>query len=166
MRSKIFAAVVSMSIATLALSACQTLPQPQTHSLSAGQVDTLRAQGFVQTAQGWEFGMADPLLFATDESRLKPEQGAVITRIAQALLSVDIRRARVEGHTDETGSDRYNDQLSFKRASAVAMALTEGGMHREDLTVRGLGKHFPLGSNHTTTGRQENRRVVIIVASQ
>lgn len=147
------------------IAACQTMPPVPATGLSGAQVAALRAQGFVETEQGWEFGMADRLLFATDESRLIPEQAEAIRRITRALLSVDIGAVRVEGHTDQTGAADYNQALSQRRAATVADAMVEATMRREDISVVGLGAAHPVETNRTAAGRRENRRVVIVVTA-
>ena len=151
------------------LAACQPPARPapvaRPDGLTPAQVAVLREQGFAETEDGWQFGMADRLLFATDRSRLVPEQAERIAAIARALVAVDIVRLRVEGHTDATGTVAYNQRLSQQRADAVARALTAGGLPRDGVTVIGLGKSQPLETNRTAAGRAENRRVVIIVPS-
>jgi len=151
------------------LAACQPPARPAPAAKPAGltpaQVAVLREQGFSETDDGWQFGMADRLLFATDRSRLVPAQAERIAAIARALIAVDIMRLRVEGHTDATGTVAHNQRLSQQRAEAVARALVVGGLPRDGITAIGLGKSQPLESNRTAAGRAENRRVVIIVPS-
>lgn len=147
--------------ALLLIAACQSVPAPS--GFSRAQVQALRDNGFVPVAGGWEFGMADRLLFATDESRVIPDQAARIARIAVALRSVGITHLRVEGHTDSTGSRTYNEGLSIRRSNAVADVLAGGGLPRDGIVTAGLGEQDPIESNRTVTGRAENRRVVILV---
>jgi len=164
---KYLAALIVLALAPLA--ACQPAARPEPVARPAGltpaQIAVLRDQGFSETETGWEFGMADRLLFATDRSRLAPGQADRIAGIARALRAVDIVRLRVEGHTDATGSIAHNQRLSAQRADAVARAMVVGGLPREGIAVIGLGKSQPLESNRTASGRAENRRVVIIVPS-
>ncbi|WHO40175.1 OmpA family protein [Sphingobium sp. AP49] len=149
-------------LAVLLLAACQTV-QPS-DGFTEPQKAVLRANGFQQVGTNWEFGMADRLLFATDQSVLISAQRDVISRISSALVAVDVHGAKVEGHTDNTGASAYNEQLSQKRAQAVADALAAGGMAPAALRPVGMGERVPVASNDTEVGRQENRRVVIIVA--
>jgi outer membrane protein OmpA-like peptidoglycan-associated protein len=148
------------------LAACSTVPPPPPvhKGFTAEQIAVLRERGFEQVGDQWEFGMADRFLFATEESRLLPPQKNAIAQTASALAKVDIVGARVEGHTDATGTVAYNDALSARRATAVAAALAQGGMHRDRLIAKGLGSRHPVETNGTSSGRRENRRVVIIVA--
>lgn len=148
----------------LPLAACQTVQSPQPAGFSPQQVTALRRQGFEPSGQDWQFGMADRLLFATDESTLIPDQKVAIGRISAALAAVDIRGARVEGHTDSTGASSYNEALSLRRAQAVADALVAGGMAQPAMRVVGMGARVPVESNRSADGRRENRRVVIIVS--
>ncbi len=156
-------------LALAPLAACQPAAHPAPAArpigLTPAQIAVLRDQGFSETETGWEFGMADRLLFATDRSRLASDQADRIAGIARALHAVDIARVRVEGHTDATGSIAHNQGLSAQRADAVARALVAGGLPREGIVAIGLGKSQPLESNRTAAGRAENRRVVIIVPS-
>jgi OOP family OmpA-OmpF porin len=148
----------------IALAACQTVQGQRREPFTPQQVAVLKEQGFEPAGDNWEFGMADRVLFATDESTLIPDQKIVIGRTATILTEVGIHSARVEGHTDVTGTAEYNEALSMRRAQAVADALTEGGMTPSAMRVAGLGARFPIESNRSANGRRENRRVVIIVS--
>ncbi|MFD2428914.1 OmpA family protein [Sphingobium scionense] len=83
---------------------------------------------------------------------LIPAQRDVISRIASALVAVDVRGAKVEGHTDNTGTTAYNEQLSQKRAQAVADALAAGGMAPAALHPVGMGLRVPVASNDSEVG--------------
>lgn len=89
----------------------------------------------------------------------------IVERIGKSLLSVDIQRVRVDGHTDSSGKARYNEQLSLRRAASAASVLIAVGMRPENVETRGLGSREPVASNDTAAGRTENRRVAIVVAS-
>ena len=152
-----------LGIVLLSLAGCQTVPDRG--RWTGKQTAALRAEGFIDTPRGWEFGMSDRLLFATDDSSILAAQATIITRIARHLVAVDIRHASVEGHTDTTGSARHNDALSVRRAAAVADALDRGGLERRNIVVVGLGERYPVESNATASGRRENRRVVILITA-
>ena len=143
----------------LTLTACQTTA----HRFSRTQQAALQANGFTETADGWELSMADRLLFDTDSATPKPEVVGTLGRVATSLLRVGIDRARVEGHTDSTGSAEHNMALSVNRANAVATVLIASGFTPTALTVQGWGETHPVGDNDTEDGRALNRRVVIIV---
>lgn len=151
-------------LAALTLAGCQTVPPPQA-GLSPAQEAVLQAQGFVENEENWLFDISSRLLFPTDGSEIDPAQAETLRRVATALCGVEIRSARVEGHADSTGTAEYNQQLSERRALAVANALVEGGMVRGLMRAEGLGDTRPVESNTTASGRAENRRVVIIVPS-
>lgn len=150
----------------LLLGGCQTPPPPPTPAgLTAAQVDALKSQGFVQTDDGWMFGLADKLLFPTDESRLAGEQKQVIERITRALLAVNITGVRIEGHADNSGTEPHNETLSLARARMVGDVMVGAGMPAQGVHAEGMGTRDPVASNATPEGRRENRRVAIIVSN-
>ena len=73
------------------------------------------------------------------------------------------RNVIIEGHTDSVGSNAYNEQLSFARAEAVRSFLIQQGIDPNRITARGLGEAFPVATNETAAGRQQNRRVDVII---
>ena len=150
-----------LALLPLLLAACQTMPAPK--GFTPAQVATLKAAGFVETGEGWSLTINERLLFATNESALKPEQIATLETMAKNLVSVDILSARVEGHTDSIGTSAYNQALSQARAQAVASALQNSGMRFSAAQIIGRGETVPLSPNDTAEGRQDNRRVVVIV---
>ena len=143
------------------LAACQSTPAPT--GLNAAQIAVLQSQGFVETGLGWELSMPERLLFPSNESGLPADQQQRITDIATKLVSVGIVTARIEGHTDSTGTSAYNLTLSQARAEAVAAPMQAGGMQFTADQIVGRGETLPLSSNATAEGRQDNRRVVVIV---
>lgn len=148
-------------VAAMLLAACQSLPPSQ--GFNAAQVAVLKSQGFVETASGWELTLPERLLFATDDANLKPEQIEAISDVARRLAGVGIISARVEGHTDSIGTSAYNLKLSQARADVVAGPMRTNGMTLAPERVIGRGEALPLSSNATAEGRQDNRRVVVIV---
>lgn len=143
------------------LAACQSVPQQR--GFTAEQVAVLKAEGFVEDGPGWALSMPERLLFSTDESSVPADQQARITDIASKLVSVGITTARVEGHTDSTGTAAYNLTLSNARAQAIAAPMQAGGMQFTPDQIIGRGEAVPMSSNDTEEGRQDNRRVVVIV---
>jgi outer membrane protein OmpA-like peptidoglycan-associated protein len=133
--------------------------------LTPAQIAILQQQGFHPISGGWELGLSDKVLFATNSDTLNPTTHTAIEQLGRSLLSVQIAYLRIEGHTDNYGTDAYNDDLSLRRANAVAGVLEEAGMIPANLQVRGLGKLDPIADNNTPTGQSENRRVAIIVSS-
>jgi len=157
-----FLSTIAILSALLAAACATTQRSP---GLTEAQKETLRAEGFVPTAEGWAFGIADKLLFPVDESEIDISQRKVIERITKALLAVGITALNVEGHTDDTGGADYNIRLSRQRADAVAEVIIATGMPRENMRIVGLGTAHPVQPNTTPEGRQENRRVVMIVSN-
>jgi outer membrane protein OmpA-like peptidoglycan-associated protein len=88
-----------------------------------------------------------------------------LTQLTQALLGVGIEHVRLEGHTDNVGQPGYNQQLSLRRAQAVAAVIQGAGMTAERIAAHGLGQSKPIADNRTAEGRSENRRVSIIVST-
>lgn len=143
------------------LAACQSVPPPT--GFSPAQIAVLQSEGFIETDTGWELTLNERLLFPSDESRLQPGQEERIATLARHLLSVGITTARVEGHSDSTGTSAYNLKLSQARAEAVAAPMQASGMRFTPDQVVGRGEADPLSNNATAVGRQDNRRVVVIV---
>jgi outer membrane protein OmpA-like peptidoglycan-associated protein len=102
------------------------------------------------------------VLFDTGQASLKPGADLVLGRLANFLMNNGQTKIIIEGHTDSRGSDEYNEQLSERRARAVANALVSRGVSNDSFTTVGRGKDFPVASNDTPEGRQQNRRVEII----
>lgn len=147
-------------LAALAMTGCQTAPQK---GLTPAQITVLKQQGFELTDDGWAFGLSGKVLFGSDVENLNPASTEIVERIGKALLGAGIQRVRIDGHTDASGSQAYNEQLSMRRAASVSKVLTGVGMREENVQLRGLGSSKPVASNDTASGRTENRRVAIVV---
>lgn len=154
--------IVTLFMAVLALTGCQTAPQK---GLTPAQIAVLKQQGFELTDEGWAFGLSGKVLFGSDDDSLNSASTDIVERIGKALLGVGINRVRVDGHTDASGKEAYNEQLSVRRARSVAKVLTTVGMKEENIQLRGLGSSVPVATNTTTAGRTENRRVAIVVSA-
>ncbi|MCU1717533.1 OmpA family protein [Pseudomonas sp. 5P_3.1_Bac2] len=150
-------------LAILLLSGCQSTPPK---ALTAEQVQLLQNNGFHLTDEGWELNMSTKVLFAFDSPQLNSEITSQITQITQALLNVGIVGVLLEGHTDSSGSESYNEQLSLQRANSVADVMVSAGMQRDLIATRGAGSSKPIFSNNTPEGRSENRRVAIIISTE
>jgi len=144
----------------LALAACQTT------GLTPEQVTLLRDSGFSETDAGWELNLDARLLFDISSAALTQREMDSLDKIANTLNTIGIVDIIVEGHTDSTGSERYNRELSLKRATMVADYLAKAGMSRERMQVKALGSDNPIATNATREGRSENRRTVIIVPAK
>lgn len=144
----------------LVLTGCQTAPQK---GLTPAQIAVLKQQGFELTDEGWAFGLSGKVLFGSDVESLNTQSTEIVQRIGKALLGVGIERVRVDGHTDASGKESYNQQLSLRRAKSVGNVLMAAGMKEQNIKLQGLGSKEPVASNDTAAGRTENRRVSIVV---
>jgi outer membrane protein OmpA-like peptidoglycan-associated protein len=118
-----------------------------------------------QTSRGLVLTLND-VLFDTGRAELKPGARRTLDEIAQFLNEHPDRRVQVEGFTDSQGADDYNQELSQKRADAVATAITQRGIDAQRVRALGYGEEFPVASNADAGSRQLNRRVEIIVGNQ
>ncbi len=107
--------------------------------------------------------MRSDVLFDVGSARLKPGGTDEVYRIADILNRYPETRVEVGGHTDSTGSERSNFDLSDRRAQSVADALVNAGVNPRRIAARGYGETRPVATNATEAGRQQNRRVVIDV---
>ncbi|HEX9982987.1 MAG TPA: OmpA family protein [Thermoanaerobaculia bacterium] len=105
--------------------------------------------------------LTNDILFDTDSSALRSASRTTLNDLAQNFRQYPDNTIIVEGHTDSSGTDAHNQQLSERRAAAVADYLIEGGVAPSAITVYGYGEARPKSSNDTATGRQLNRRVEI-----
>lgn len=117
------------------------------------------------TERGMVLTLGD-VLFDTNEASLKPGAMLAMDRLARFLETHADTRLIVEGHTDSTGSDAYNEELSQRRARAVADELVSRGIASSRFEVIGRGEAFPVAGNETAAGRQQNRRVEIVFSDQ
>ncbi len=101
--------------------------------------------------------------FDFDRAEIKPAFMTTLDKVADILVRYDRSIVHVIGHTDSTGSDAYNQDLSERRARSVANYLTSRGVPDGRLQAEGRGEHEPRDTNATEAGRQLNRRVELIV---
>jgi outer membrane protein OmpA-like peptidoglycan-associated protein len=116
-----------------------------------------------ESARGLIVNISD-VLFDTGQYTLKPAAREKLAKVSGIVLAHPGLRLEVEGHTDSVGSDELNQQLSEKRASTVRDYLVQQGIGINAVSARGFGKTMPVASNDTAAGRQQNRRVEMIVA--
>jgi OmpA-OmpF porin, OOP family len=102
------------------------------------------------------------VLFDTGKATLKPGAYNTIDRLATVLKEDASRKVLIEGHTDNVGSDEYNQGLSERRAAAVQAALFERGVAASQISTVGKGETTPVASNDNAAGRQQNRRVELV----
>lgn len=117
-----------------------------------------------QTQRGFELTLND-VLFEFDKADLKPGATRSLTSVAEFLRENSERKITIEGYTDNLGSDSYNRELSQRRADSVRDFLVQSGISADRITARGLGEEYPVASNDTQAGRQQNRRVQIIIVN-
>ena len=113
-----------------------------------------------RTALGFILNLgSDHLKFDFDKAELKPEDKELLSRIAGILMTSKDYTVSVNGHTDDVGSEAYNQKLSERRAQAVRDYLAEAGLVPEILSVKGHGKSLPLVKGTSDAARAKNRRV-------
>jgi outer membrane protein OmpA-like peptidoglycan-associated protein len=105
--------------------------------------------------------LARPLHFERDKTAVTPDAALVIKDLAAIAASCPADRLEVGGHTDNIGSDAYNQALSERRAVAVAHTLADFGIARDRLSAIGYGETVPVAGNQTEAGRALNRRIEI-----
>lgn len=117
------------------------------------------------TERGIVLSIGD-VLFETNQAVLKPGAALNLNKLVQVLRQHPERKILIEGHTDNTGAASYNEQLSQQRAQAVADFLRGQGIPEDRIMARGYGEAYPVASNENTAGRQQNRRVDIVLLNQ
>lgn len=115
-----------------------------------------------QTDRGLVLTLGD-ILFETGKSELLDGSQRSLKRVSEFLEEYSNRQIAVEGHTDSTGDASFNQQLSEKRATSVRDSLVRNGVDSSRVKTKGLGEEYPVASNDTREGRQQNRRVDIII---
>jgi outer membrane protein OmpA-like peptidoglycan-associated protein len=117
------------------------------------------------TARGLIVNMSD-VLFDTGKYSLRSGAREKLAKVSGIILGHPGLRLEVEGHTDNVGGDDYNQKLSEDRGTAVRDYLTHAGIPENSVTARGFGKTQPVVSNDTAAGRQQNRRVEMVVSGE
>jgi outer membrane protein OmpA-like peptidoglycan-associated protein len=118
-----------------------------------------------ETARGLIVNIND-VLFDFNKYTLKPGAREKMAKVSGILLAYPGLKLQLEGHTDSIGSDEYNLKLSQARADAVRDFLTGEGVSSANITSVGLGKSDPVATNDTDAGRQQNRRVELVVSGE
>jgi len=104
------------------------------------------------------------VLFDFNKYTLKPGAREKLAKVAGILLAYPGLKVQLEGHTDSVGTEEYNMKLSNERAGAVRDYLLSQSVLAANLTATGLGKASPVATNDTAAGRQQNRRVEMVVS--
>jgi outer membrane protein OmpA-like peptidoglycan-associated protein len=146
----------------LALSAQQTADaQQHSRDLETALADL---QG-KQTDRGVVITLGD-VLFATGRADLKSGSRHTLDKLVTFLQAYPKRNVQIEGFTDSVGGDDYNQVLSERRADSVRNALTGMGIAGDRIVTKGHGKSSPVADNDTATGRQQNRRVEVLILDE
>jgi outer membrane protein OmpA-like peptidoglycan-associated protein len=117
------------------------------------------------TARGLIVNLSD-VLFDTGKSTLRPLAREKLAKISGIILAYPDLRLAIEGNTDSVGSDAMNQQLSEQRAGSVRDYLAKENIPSSSMTSQGFGKTQPVASNDTAEGRQQNRRVELVVSGE
>jgi len=117
------------------------------------------------TARGLIVNVSD-VLFDTGKYSLRPLAREKLAKVAGIVSGHPGLKLDVEGHTDNVGGDDYNQQFSEHRGEAVREYLTQQGMTASSVTSKGFGKAQPVASNDTADGRQQNRRVELVISGE
>lgn len=123
------------------------------------QLEALQA---VSTDRGMVMTLGD-VLFATGKADLQPGAMNTVDRLAVFLSEYPDKTVLIEGFTDNTGTDAFNQGLSERRAAAVESALIQAGVSPGRISTVGYGKARPIADNGTAEGRLRNRRVEIVI---
>jgi outer membrane protein OmpA-like peptidoglycan-associated protein len=118
-----------------------------------------------ETARGLIINMSD-VLFDTGKYSLKPGAREKLAKVSGIILAHPGLNLEIEGHTDSVGSDEYNQRLSEQRANSVRDYLVAQGLSGGTISALGLGKSAPVTTNSTAAGRQQNRRVELVVSGE
>ncbi|MBT8144154.1 MAG: OmpA family protein [Gammaproteobacteria bacterium] len=165
-------------VATAAAEAAQTRAQRERHRARQAEHEAAMAKQEAARlaeelaeleAKETERGLVltlDDVLFEFDKAVLLPGSTRSLDKIATFLNDHPDRKIRIEGFTDAIGSDSYNQRLSERRANAVRTALVERGVEAERISAAGYGEQYPVANNETQAGRQQNRRVEVIIANE
>jgi outer membrane protein OmpA-like peptidoglycan-associated protein len=117
------------------------------------------------TARGLVVNMSD-VLFDSAKFTLRPAAREKLAKISGIVLAYPTLALAIEGNTDSVGGDAYNQQLSENRAGSVRDYLATEGIPSASMTAHGFGKTQPVASNDTAEGRQQNRRVELVVSGE
>ena len=107
----------------------------------------------------------DKVLFDYDVSDLTPKSQASLGKLANVLKKYPDTNIEILGHTDDRGTDAYNQGLSERRANSAAAYLRNNGIEGSRITTKGLGESDPKATNETDAGRTENRRVEFVITA-
>lgn len=133
-------------------------------AVAAALAQELAALQAKQTERGLVLTLGD-VLFDYNRASLKSGAQQNLYRLVRFLKEHPEQNVLIEGHTDSKGSESYNRELAEDRAQAVRDLLIGNGIGAERITASGYGESYPLATNDTVAGRQQNRRVEIVLPS-
>lgn len=131
-------------------------------SRAKAELEALKAK---PTDRGMVLTLGD-VLFETNRATLSPGAVRTIDQLAAFMKKYPEKNIVVEGHTDSRGKSEYNMTLSQRRADSVKTALIEKGIEAGRITAMGYGETFPVAGNETAAGRQQNRRVEVVILEE
>ncbi len=137
--------------------------------MSAREAEELQRQIAMLEAEATERGLVLTLgdvLFATGSADIQGGTNQNLEKLVNFLNQYPDRQVLIEGHTDNVGSAMFNQNLSRQRAESVRRFLTERGIENRRLSVSGYGFERPIASNDSATGRQQNRRVEVVIENR
>jgi outer membrane protein OmpA-like peptidoglycan-associated protein len=113
--------------------------------------------------EGIKITFAGGIMFDVDRADLRPDAQAELVKLSQILKKYEDTHILIEGHTDATGTEDYNMDLSVRRASSVGTFLAIQEVASPRLEAVGYGELQPIATNETSAGRQQNRRVEVAI---
>jgi len=155
---------LQMSITTL-VNSTTGLVGARTAMAAAGSTldERLTRLGAQTTGTEVTIRLPGSVLFDFDSAQIRPDAERTLTEVAEVLKAYGQRPMRIEGHTDSIASDDYNLKLSERRAQSVQAWLASRGGVKAALATKGWGESKPAATNDTVAGRQQNRRVEVII---
>lgn len=157
-RGAVFSTISGVQVGAKVASGSEIAPQADAEAQRS-----LQDLGAQKTPDGYVLTLPETVLFDYNKAELLPASSATIDKVAKLLAYYDRAKIGVNGHTDSTGNESANQDLSQRRAQAVADALASGGVSSSRLTVAGFAATQPVASNADDAGRAKNRRVEIVL---
>ena len=145
-----------------AIAQAQAIEQRSQKELQRSQKELMQQLRAKQTAQGLVVTLED-VLFEVNGADLQPGAQPQLLRLVEFLKLNPDRKVLIEGYTDSIGSSEYNLQLSLLRAESAQSFLVGNGLPADRLTAIGYGETRPEAPNDSATGRQQNRRVEVVI---
>jgi outer membrane protein OmpA-like peptidoglycan-associated protein len=169
-KGSVGAAVVVIAALQAAACTSRRIPQQTAYDYesptNAPELAALRRQLTTVESKSSKRGVVVTIpdgFFEVDKAELRAGARPDLMAIAAYLKEHPGRKALIEGHTDSTGSPAHNVELSRRRATSVEAFLLRNGVDPERIVARGVGEAEPVATNRTAAGRQQNRRVEIVM---